>query len=354
MNKKLTQHFALAAVIDLNGIAPSEFRLLPAGRFRSRDVRPQNAAFWQLDANSAAAIIAQVSAQADKLVIDYEHQTLYTEKNGQPAPAAGWFKDLEWRDGDGLYATNVEWTDSGAQKVVSKEYRYISPVFLSEPKSGVITAIAMAALTNHAGIDGLTDLAALNAHYLLTPTENAMNPELLKLLGLAEGSDEAAVLAAVSALKAKTEQTEQELQALSAKKPDMSGFVPLSVFKETQENLNALAAQINQEKIDALMTAASSKLQANPNARAYAETLSNPDELQRYLDSIADLPDRFSALRGMQTGGKAPAGTETNALSGLTDQQIALKARAYHQQQLAAGVNLSMAQAVDAIHRGAN
>jgi phage I-like protein len=320
MNKKHPLQFALSAVIDLNGIAPSEFRLLPAGNFRSRDVRPQNAASWLLDAQSAAAIIAQVNARADKLVIDYEHQTLYTEQNGQPAPAAGWFKDLEWREGDGLYAVNVEWTDSGAQKVVSKEYRYISPVFLSEPKTGVVTAIAMAALTNHAGIDGLTDLAALNAHYLLTPTENAMNPELLKLLGLAEGADEAAVLAAVSALKAKTEQTEQELQALSAKKPDLSGLVPVAVVTELQTELAALRADVSGSKIDKLIADNLTKL-PTPGLQTWAKTLGY-EALSAYLKEAPAVP----ALEGMQTGGKTPEGAESNALNATTEELEVAKA----------------------------
>jgi len=56
---------------------------------------------------AAQHLIDRVAAAAVDYVIDYHHQTLLAEKNGQPAPAAGWFDALEWREGDGLYAIDV-------------------------------------------------------------------------------------------------------------------------------------------------------------------------------------------------------------------------------------------------------
>src|SRR5690606_38784816 len=93
---------------------------------------------WFLTAELAAAIVSQVASVATPLVIDYEHQTLRTVNNGQPAPAAGWFSKVEWRDGDGLYAVGVEWTDKAAAMIAAGEYKYISPVFFYD-KSGAVT-----------------------------------------------------------------------------------------------------------------------------------------------------------------------------------------------------------------------
>ncbi|MCO6441344.1 MAG: hypothetical protein J5I81_09720, partial [Nitrococcus mobilis] len=66
-------------------------QLLPDGQFRARDGRPHDAPGWLIDAAVAERLIARTAAQASATVIDYEHQSLWTELNGQPAPAAGWF-----------------------------------------------------------------------------------------------------------------------------------------------------------------------------------------------------------------------------------------------------------------------
>lgn len=139
--------------------APTSFRILPAGRFRSGDGRPEGVAGWYLDAAIAAQLIQQADASVNDYVIDYEHQSLHAKENGKPVPAAGWFKKLEWREGDGLYAIDVRWTDTAAQMLKAKEYRYISPVF-TYGQTGDIIRLFSAAVTNTPALDGLTDLAA--------------------------------------------------------------------------------------------------------------------------------------------------------------------------------------------------
>ncbi len=98
--------------------------------------------------------------RADDFVIDYEHQTIQASKNGQPAPAAGWFKRLEWREGQGLFAVDVRWTARAAAMIVAREYRYISPVFGFDPTTGEVQSLQSAAITNNPALDGLTDIAA--------------------------------------------------------------------------------------------------------------------------------------------------------------------------------------------------
>ncbi len=108
----LTRVALSAQLIELGGSVPTTIRLLPAGRFKAKDGRPAGLPDgWHLDDASAAQVIASAQAQQDQFLIDYEHQTLYSEDNGAKAPAAGWFSALEWRPGDGLYATDVAWTD---------------------------------------------------------------------------------------------------------------------------------------------------------------------------------------------------------------------------------------------------
>lgn len=191
---------AACTVLPISSPA-KQFRLLPAGRFRSTDGRPKDAPGWFLDSQIAAALIHAASTRGTDYVIDYEHQTLNTTNNGQPAPAAGWFHTLEWRNGDGLYVTDARWTEAASKMLTSHEYRYISPVFQYDGKTGAVERIIGAALTNNPALDNLTDLAAaahlrrpLNAdqtatgrqaaqHSMLPDEVDAVNAKLKEFFG---------------------------------------------------------------------------------------------------------------------------------------------------------------------------
>lgn len=140
--------------------AEKTIRLIPAGLFRTTDGRPAGLPGWTLTASNAAAIIKAAASRADDFLIDYEHQTLHASKSGQPAPAAGWFKRLEWREGQGLFAVDVRWTARASAMIITREYRYISPVFGFDAKTGEVQNLRAAAITNDPALDGLTDIAA--------------------------------------------------------------------------------------------------------------------------------------------------------------------------------------------------
>ncbi|HAU4893076.1 TPA: hypothetical protein RQN04_001260 [Aeromonas hydrophila] len=65
------------------------YQLLPVGPFKAHDGRPVDMAsgHWQLDGQIAAALIARGKALGQDILIDYDHQTLKIDQNGQPAPA---------------------------------------------------------------------------------------------------------------------------------------------------------------------------------------------------------------------------------------------------------------------------
>ena len=143
-------------------------RILPAGAFQSKDGRPASVtqgriSRWRLDASNAAAVIAARRNGEQGFVIDYEHQTLNKATNGQPAPAAGWFKGLEWREGQGLFMVQIEWTERARAMISGGEYRYLSPVFGFDSQTGAVTYIHSVALTNDPALIGLADLAAATA-----------------------------------------------------------------------------------------------------------------------------------------------------------------------------------------------
>lgn len=316
--------YALAAcAVDLStaGAAPTEIRLLPAGPFRSVDTRPAECAAWQLSAETAARLIATAAARASDYVIDFEHQTLRSAENGQPAPAAGWFKTLEFK-ADGLYATDVRWTANAARMIAAGEYRYLSPVFAYHPASGAVTALSLvapASLVNAPGLDGLTDLAQLAAPAFPPVLENPMEEilaQLKALLKLPDGAQPPDVLAALDALIAeenKEPAEPAEPAALAAKNPDPAQFVALAIVDglraEFAEKTAALGAEV---------LAYRQKERAALLAQALADGLISPAEVPWAQDLIAQNAASFAALCAVrapivalgtaQTGGKKPAG----------------------------------------------
>lgn len=141
--------------------AGNEFQLFPAGQFRTQDGRPKDAPAWYIDGEIASRIIESFRAKKNPMVVDYEHQTVLTKDNGKPAPAAGWVHDLEWREGKGLFAVGVKWTDAAKASIQADEYRYISPVFNYDKLTGAVLRLHNAALTNNPALDGMESAVAL-------------------------------------------------------------------------------------------------------------------------------------------------------------------------------------------------
>jgi phage I-like protein len=129
---------------------PEWIRILPLGKVELSDSREP----FEVDTASLAAMVTAFRSRGVDLVIDYEHQSL----QGERAPAAGWIKDLEARP-DGLWA-RVEWTRQAREYLLSKEYRYFSPVLRLDPTSRRPLALMHLGLTNVPAIKRLQPLVA--------------------------------------------------------------------------------------------------------------------------------------------------------------------------------------------------
>lgn len=311
------------AVLTFEVKGDGSFRVLPAGTFMSRDGRPAvvegrktGIAHWHLDATTAAALINQVNQTAIELVIDYEHQTLLTAKNGQPAPAAGWWKSLEWREGDGLYVIDPRWTARAKNFLDAEEYKYISPVF-DYDKTGKPTRLRHIALTNDPGLDFQPGLqAALSAKFSAATTnqENEM-PELLKkllaALKLNEDATEEQALAALTQIQtdaAKTGELETQVAALKSATPDPAQYAPVGTVAELQAQVAALTNDKVEREVGEVVNGAMLEGKLLPAQEGWARNLgkSNLAALKEYIkDAAVVVPG------GTQTGGKTPAG-ETN------------------------------------------
>lgn len=343
MSRKPTPIAAAVAGIFGIGIAAcaislttaGEIQLLPAGEFRSWDGRPANAPAWKMNAALAANLIAAAAARETPYVIDYDHQFLRAEKNGQPAPAAGWFKQLEWREGVGLFAVDVAWTDRAREMIESGEYRYISPVVRFD-KAGAVTGLLMAAITNVPAIDGMEEIMLAAASLSLDqPNQETSMDDLLEqlrwLLNLPVGSTAEDILAQLQKLTdaIKQDQTtvaaagfditayigakRAEIAALSAAAPDPAKWVAIGTMQELQGQVASLSGELSGIKVDAVVKEALASGRLLPPMEAWAREFGAKDlaALSAYLKNAPVI----EALTGTQTGGKTPAGTDTAALS---------------------------------------
>ncbi|WP_330148943.1 phage protease [Shewanella xiamenensis] len=269
-------------------------QLLPDGLFKATDGRPFDVPTGQWLMNDAAwqSIQAAAKAKVNDFHFDYEHQTLNAEKNGQPAPAAGWFKgsSLSYVPGQGLFANPVEWTPKASAHIAAKEYRYISAVFSYSKTTGQVLELLHVALTNQPALDGMRAIAALKSSYPGNPTngDNTMNEELLRLLAAlgisVEGvnlEDAAALKAlidkAIAAIKANTDSATAaatEIAALKAKSTgiDISEFVPVAAFNELQVQVAALSKQAGTNAVAELLEKEKAKIYGKSD-REWLETV---------------------------------------------------------------------------------
>ncbi|MGH8012572.1 MAG: phage protease, partial [Candidatus Binataceae bacterium] len=139
---KIGQYATHAAALAGDGTAPKWIELLPLGEFRGRDGRGP----FKLD-DPAKVIAATRALDMDAgIPIDFDHATDYGAPRGNPAPAAGWIKELAV--GDGFLCGRVEWTRPGAEAVAAKRWRYVSPVF-EHSDDGKVIRLLRAGLTNN-------------------------------------------------------------------------------------------------------------------------------------------------------------------------------------------------------------
>lgn len=300
-------------------------QVLPEGRFGTNDGRWLPADGLMLDRIAGLRIIERVAARETPLVVDYEHQTLHAEYNGQPAPAAGWFGALEWIDGQGLFAV-LDLTDRAAQMVRDGEYKYFSPVVEFDETTGEVLALLMGALTNNPAIDGMAAaqwVAAASRRF----TSHSNHPEqhpmdetlkgLIGLLGLPADTTRETALAALNAQLALATELRKTLAldatadagqilaataALSAQRADPARHVPVEQVNALRTEMTALSARLaarDQADVDASIEAALADGRLPKALQEWARELGKRDAaaLSAYLAGAQPI----AALSGGQT-----------------------------------------------------
>lgn len=302
-------------------------QVTPSGHFTPSDGRVLDVPSWYIDASVAQSVIDRAKSRLTPPVLDYEHQTLKKEENGQPAPAAGRFLELEWREDSGLWG-RVELTARARQMIEDGEYLYFSPVF-SYADDGRVLALLMGALTNDPAIDGMEPLArraaATFGHF--TNNEESNVDELLKAviaaLALDEQTNEEQAVAALTALKPSLDASKQALtklretlgldesatseqiaacaSQLKKQQVDPAKFVPVAAVTELQGQVAALTARLNGGEVDGLVQAALADGRLLPSLEPWARELGGKDAgaLKTYLEKAPAI----AALTSLQSNG---------------------------------------------------
>ncbi|MDL2266775.1 phage protease [Desulfovibrio sp. OttesenSCG-928-G15] len=300
-------------------------QLFPDGEFSAVDGRPGNlpkceTKVWRMDADIAATLITDIAALKTSMVFDYEHQTLGARDNGQPAPASGWLQSLVYVPGRGLFG-RVNWTARAATFIAEQEYRYLSPTFTFCRKTGRITRLLHAALTNTPALDGLAAIAAARHFFTHDNPGTGMEehmPEWLKklfgLLGLDADATAEAATRAITDLAAKAARADAAEIALATAKAETTGSV--DALAALQQEFTALRAELaeareakGREKLDAQILAALADGRLPKAMGDWARGLakSNPEALEAYLSKAQPI----AALKNMQT--QAPDKTAPGA-----------------------------------------
>jgi phage I-like protein len=317
-------YFALlSATLALNIQASAEVQLLPPGEFAARDGRPGLGEKWKLtdaQGKQLAQRMTELAAQT-KFSFDYEHQTIYAPKNGQPAPASGWATQFEWRSGQGLFATDVKWTERALKMIEGGEYLYISPL-ITWNASGEVTGVLNAALVNYPALLGMSpigkEMEAALATQFSAPTQTEIDMPLLQqliaALSLAATATETEALSAVTALVSKANEKPAAVPAALATalsiKPDADEATALSAVTALQQKatgsdattlqtitalqgqLNTMQADLNKQSVSELIEQGLKDGKLLPATRPWAEALGGKDihQLKAFLDAQPALP----------------------------------------------------------------
>lgn len=309
LNHKMTGLLiALSQSVDSSG----RIQIFPDGKFYAKDNRfPKG---WELTKESAEKLIETANSRKDDYMIDYEHQAILSEKNGKPVVAAGWFKNLEYIEGQGLFA-EVKWTEKASEMIKADEYRYISPTFQTDG-TGAILSLFNVALTNTPAIDGMANVIALSENtggesfdIDADLTRDSFKDAVRKLSTLFENMSDDQIIGAITEMIYQV----QYLKENPAGNPDPSKFVPLSALTEVQSQLSNALARENKRAVDELIEKGKADGKIVPATEKWARDYAAKDLVgaKEYLSNVA----KIIALGETQTGGVDPIDGGIVALS---------------------------------------
>lgn len=257
MKKTPSLQIALATALcfELGTDVPEWVEVLPPGpTIGGRDGRQ-----WTYDANQ---VIAETVAhtQGTDLPFDYNHATELKAPKGEKAEASGWAREYRVNE-RGAVEARVEWTKEARNAIESKEYRYISPVFAYDDRTGRIARFSSFALVNKPNL--LTK--ALNSEQAAflsqQPEESDMAlAAILAALGLPETATEEEAVAAINKLL-EDKKVALQTAANSEKVPSLSLYVPRQDYDALQKRALNAEQKLEQHGKDQLKIAINAEIE---------------------------------------------------------------------------------------------
>lgn len=335
MTTKKTSHKTAYAVLNAATLSPFSndgwCQVMPAGRVRARDGRPQNPpGGWLINQSAVDRMVARIVALNQPVKIDYNHQTLFP---GQAAPAAGFIMpsvgNFRFSDQRG-FEVRPDWNSPAIPRLMAGEFPWFSPVIGYDEDSGEPVELRMLAITGDPGLTGMASVTALSADDLrqaLNPNtvtkEKTMNEEIRQLLAALgvtvpdSGITAEILTAALSALKAIQEKADKhdklgmQVAALSAamnamKKTtpapdvDLTKYVPVESWDALRAEYAALSAQHGATTLGQVLDRAEDDGRTFRSERDYLEKLGEQigvAALSAQLDARAPI----AALTARQT-----------------------------------------------------
>ena len=302
----MTVPYNFTLELNATGGVPSDIVLIPApsddGHIHGRDGR------WFRN-DSPDAVVAIWESQNVDIQGDYDHRSELRYEHD--TESCGWIKKLYVKD-KAIWAT-VEWTPEAQQKIADRHYRYISPAFFTTEEKRNIVELTSFALTNRPNFE----LKALNrAEQHSNHKENVMNlhMQLCIMLGLAESTPEADVLAKVQELNTKTETNTQNPSSV-----DMVPKADLELALNRAETAEQKLADNAQAELNAQATAAvDAAIEAKTIAPASREYHLNNMKTAEDIDAFKKTYDGADPIVG---GTPALNNADATGANGLTDEQ---------------------------------
>lgn len=292
------------------------YHLLPAGVFMGVDGR------GPYELADPTKVLAAFAARGADLCVDYNHQTLTAIEKQGPVPAAGWIKELQFRD-TGMWA-RIDWTTTAQAALAAKEYRYLSPVFRFSKTTGEVVALDGAGLTNDPNLhlqaaasrqgdfmDELLERLRYMLNLPITTTAEEVMAQLDKLKAMI--ADQAAAKTAAEAMSRTLGLPETTPLAELAtavhtrlqQAPDPAQWVPMAEYQSVNSRLAALGASQRDGEVDRLVTAAMEAGKVSPSMEAWARDYASrdPKGFTAYVSAAPALTPG-----GLVPGGQPPPG----------------------------------------------
>lgn len=318
---------ALLYGFEWSSVIPSEIRLFGAGM---TDTRKGSFLF---DEQSAEAVMDAFREQGqDRLPFDAAHGMLNPSAPPDSHKALGWFvpmvkDDIEGGGGVALFASDIEWTESGLSALQRREFRFFSPAIAFDQESRRITRLINVALTNIPATKNQRPLV-LDASEADETTTHEETEDMKVLLDTLGASDETGAVAKVGELQSFKTAILDALDGCSdSEAAEKIAQLAASAIKANAEleNLKAeAAAKAKTDKIEALCAAGKlppaqkefAALLSDEQLDAFASTLSPITQAKVEEPAEHGKVEKLSAEeeKALKDAGKAIFGSETALL----------------------------------------